>query len=108
MNTKGRVVFTLMFQEMLAEADMDGDGNVNYEEFIGMIFKGVSLYHQVTIKVSYADLRHLLESRRCLASRKQQAQEKCCCGTSSSRFTQHLILRKNNFFCNIVYYLPLN
>ena len=30
-----------LFQEMLAEADMDGDGNVNYEEFIGMIFKGV-------------------------------------------------------------------
>ena len=29
-------------QEMIAEADVDGDGNVNYEEFVGMIFKGVS------------------------------------------------------------------
>ena len=27
---------------MVAEADIDGDGNVNYEEFVGMIFKGVS------------------------------------------------------------------
>ena len=25
---------------MIAEADIDGDGNVNYEEFVGMIFKG--------------------------------------------------------------------
>ena len=28
---------------MIAEADIDGDGNVNYEEFIGMIFKGVRI-----------------------------------------------------------------
>ena len=27
---------------MVAEADIDNDGNVNYEEFIAMIFKGVS------------------------------------------------------------------
>ena len=27
---------------MIAEADIDGDGNVNYEEFVAMIFKGVS------------------------------------------------------------------
>ena len=31
------------FQEMIEEADMDGDGNVNYEEFVGMIIKGVRL-----------------------------------------------------------------
>ena len=29
---------------MIAEADIDGDGNVNYEEFIGMIFKGVRMF----------------------------------------------------------------
>ena len=28
---------------MIEEADMDGDGNVNYEEFVGMIIKGVRL-----------------------------------------------------------------
>ena len=27
---------------MTAQADIDGDGNVNYEEFVAMIFKGVS------------------------------------------------------------------
>ena len=32
----------LKYQEMTAQADIDGDGNVNYEEFVAMIFKGVS------------------------------------------------------------------
>ena len=27
------------FKEFLTEADLDGDGNVNYEEFITLIFK---------------------------------------------------------------------
>ena len=26
-------------QELITEADLDGDGNVNYEEFITMLFK---------------------------------------------------------------------
>ena len=30
-------------EEMIREADIDGDGNVNYEEFVATIFKGVSL-----------------------------------------------------------------
>ena len=29
-------------QEMIEEADVDGDGNVNYEEFVGMIYNIVS------------------------------------------------------------------
>ena len=28
---------------MVAEADVDGDGNVNYEEFVLMLFKGVNI-----------------------------------------------------------------
>ena len=33
----------LKYQEMVAEADVDGDGNVNYEEFVLMLFKGVNI-----------------------------------------------------------------
>ena len=29
-------------QEMTVQADIDGDGNVNYEEFVAMLFSGVS------------------------------------------------------------------
>ena len=28
-----------MLQELIDEADIDGDGNVNYEEFVTMLFK---------------------------------------------------------------------
>ena len=27
--------------ELIAEADMDGDGNINYEEFVAMLFREV-------------------------------------------------------------------
>jgi Ca2+-binding EF-hand superfamily protein len=27
------------FQELINEADIDGDGNVNYEEFVTILFK---------------------------------------------------------------------
>ena len=29
---------------MTGQADIDGDGNVNYEEFVAMLFNGVSLF----------------------------------------------------------------
>ena len=35
----------IICQEMIEEADVDGDGNVNYEEFVGMIYNIVS--HQM-------------------------------------------------------------
>ena len=28
----------LKIQEMISQADIDGDGNVNYEEFVAMLF----------------------------------------------------------------------
>ena len=33
----------ILNQEFVAEADVDGDGSVNYEEFVNMIFRGVSI-----------------------------------------------------------------
>ena len=33
----------ILRQEFVAEADVDGDGSVNYEEFVNMIFRGVSI-----------------------------------------------------------------
>ena len=35
---------------MVAEADVDGDGNVNYEEFVLMLFKGVNICFFLTFK----------------------------------------------------------
>ena len=29
----------MFHQELISEADLDGDGNINYEEFVTMLFK---------------------------------------------------------------------
>ena len=29
----------MFLQELISEADLDGDGNINYEEFVTMLFK---------------------------------------------------------------------
>ena len=34
-----RRVLDISSQELIEEADLDGDGNINYEEFITMLFK---------------------------------------------------------------------
>lgn len=34
-----RRVLDIFSQELIEEADLDGDGNINYEEFITMLFK---------------------------------------------------------------------
>ena len=52
---------------MIKEADMDGDGNVNYEEFVGMIIKGVRC-HQInnSIKTNFRPVKDHLKSKRWL------------------------------------------
>ena len=39
----GDVLSMAETEELIKEADIDGDGNVNYEEFVGMLFNGVEL-----------------------------------------------------------------
>ena len=31
--------YIVLHQELISEADLDGDGNINYEEFVAMLFK---------------------------------------------------------------------
>ena len=40
----GDVSHVIICKEMIEEADVDGDGTVNYEEFVGMIYNIVSLH----------------------------------------------------------------
>ena len=42
-------------QEMNSQADIDGDGNVNYEEFVAMLFRGVSPC--LTVEIRYIHLK---------------------------------------------------
>ena len=41
----GEVLSQEETEELVAEADIDGDGNVNYEEFVAMIFREASFDH---------------------------------------------------------------
>ena len=43
MKDKDKRIYDVDVQEFVAEADVDGDGSVNYEEFVNMIFRGVSI-----------------------------------------------------------------
>ena len=38
----GEVLSVAETEELIAKADVDGDGTVNYEELVGMLFNGVS------------------------------------------------------------------
>ena len=35
------------FQELMNEADIDGDGNINYEEFVTMMFKVITVVNHI-------------------------------------------------------------
>ena len=59
-------------QELIGEADIDGDGNVNYEEFVNMLFK-VSIVDLLMMLLSYLVMlqrqgaqqeRHLHKTRK--------------------------------------------
>jgi hypothetical protein len=39
----------------MGEADLDGDGNVNYEEFVTMIFKVNKIYSHIPCNIFFRD-----------------------------------------------------
>ena len=41
MTSLGDVLSEVETEELIAEADIDGDGNINYEEFVEMLFREV-------------------------------------------------------------------
>ena len=54
MQSVGEVLSVEETEELIAEADIDGDGTVNYEEFVGMLFNGVSnSYCQAQLKLKF-------------------------------------------------------
>ena len=58
---------------MIDEADIDGDGNVNYEEFVTMLFKvgNVSLVSEDSLHLFY-----LSETSRTAREGREQEEEK--------------------------------
>ena len=39
-----RIIRLFTSQELIKEADLDGDGNINYEEFVTMLFEVILIY----------------------------------------------------------------
>ena len=42
-------------QELMGEADLDGDGNVNYEEFVTMILKVTKIHRDISSNIFFRD-----------------------------------------------------
>ena len=40
----------------MGEADLEGDGNVNYEEFVTMIFKVTKIHTDISCNIFFRDL----------------------------------------------------
>ena len=45
---------------MTGQADIDGDGNVNYEEFVAMLFNGVSLFEPTLFAFQRGEFKYFL------------------------------------------------
>ena len=72
------------FKEFLTEADLDGDGNVNYEEFITLIFK-VFLLRILKIKISHKNINILQKSQ--IQDRGQEKKNNGWAGVEANRPT---------------------
>ena len=44
MTSLGDILSDEETDELIAEADIDGDGNINYEEFVEMLFREVDIF----------------------------------------------------------------
>ena len=45
----------VFFQELISEADLDGDGNINYEEFVTMLFKVSTVTPKIKFRSQMCD-----------------------------------------------------
>ena len=59
----GEVLSEEETDELIAEADIDGDGNINYEEFVAMLFREVLWKSSQNIFHDYFRAVHYLEKR---------------------------------------------
>ena len=79
------------FKEFLTEADLDGDGNVNYEEFITLIFK-VFLLCILKIKISHKNIYIFYRNPR---SRIEDKKRKIMAGLESRQTGQQAFDKQN-------------
>ena len=50
MTSLGDVLSEVETEELIAEADIDGDGNINYEEFVEMLFREVGHFSMSSLE----------------------------------------------------------
>ena len=75
LETLGERMDPVETEEMMLLADEDGDGNINYEEFISMLFK-VSVWKCVLIRRYFAYFRDLTAKNIRILCRKEKNVQK--------------------------------
>ena len=101
---QSKEICTLVFQEMIEEADLDGDGNINYEEFISVVLIKVS-FSSKTIYLEKLSFRAPKETRRRskknVRRRKKNPRRKRK-DTAAGGHSKHFLQNKVNEFAILI------